>query len=132
MVRALASLKKRDNSGNVDEQTVATKASKKRERVPQVDTVDTMSDTSIDTSDDESPGVELETPRRSSRKRLPSSRYCDAEFALSSSSSQEEEEEEEEHAGSPKTPEDAVVSAFGRRECPAKADTQATPSKASA
>lgn len=130
MVRALASLKKRDNSGNVDEQTVATKASKKRERVPEVDTVDTMSDTSIDTSDDESPGVELETPRRSSRKRLPSSRYCDAEFALSSSSSQEEEEEE--HAGSPKTPEDAVVSAFGRRECPAKADTQATPSKASA
>ncbi|KAI8108708.1 hypothetical protein M9435_005125 [Picochlorum sp. BPE23] len=128
MVRALTNLKKQKNSGNADEQAVAKKVSKKRERVPKIDTVDTMSDASLDTSDEEFSGVELETPRRSSRNRLPSSKYCKADFVLSSSSSQEDEEEE----NSPGTPEDALIPAFGRRQCPAQADKVAQPSNASA
>lgn len=128
MVRALTNLKKQKNSGNADEQKVAKKVSKKRERALKMDTVDTMSDASLDTSDEEFSGVELETPRRSSRNRLPSSRYCPADFVLSSSSSQEEDEED----NNPKTPEDALIPAFGRRQCPAQAEKEAQPSNASA
>lgn len=124
MVRALTNLKKK-NPGNVEEQhPVATQAPKKRARDTPKDNFSDMSESSIDSFDHEVSDVELETPRRSSRKKLPCSRYCGAEFVLSSSQSQDEGHIE----ANEETPTDAVVPAFGRT----KGDKEDAPSDASA